>query len=530
MKTAPLQPGVLVVRPATERQQAILTNEAVTFLAELHERFDARRRQLLARRAERQAAWDRGGRLDFLPETRGVREMAWSVTPPPQDLVDRRVEITGPTDAKMVINALNSGASVFMADFEDANTPHWANLLEGQANLRDAVRRELTHESGGKTYRLGEKLATLVVRPRGWHMEERHVKVQGEPMSASLFDFGLYVFHNGARLLADGSGPYLYLPKMESHLEARLWNEVFAYSEHRLGLPLNSIRATVLIETLPAAFEMEEILWELRDRSPALNAGRWDYLFSCIKTLRNRTDLILPDRAAVTMEVPFLRAYARLLVKACHKRGAYAIGGMAAFVPSRKDPAVNESALARVRADKQREVLDGFDGTWVAHPDLVPVARSVFDAALAGKPNQLERQRDDVRVRAHDLLDLHLAGGPTRAGLRLNVEVAIQYIAHWLAGQGAVAIHNLMEDAATAEISRAQVWQWCRHGARLEDGTPVTDGLVRELAAAAAQDLASRVPEAAAGKLPQAAEVFLDVALSDPLPDFLTLSAYRHVP
>ena len=486
--------GVEVLAPAEED---VLTPEALAFVALLQGELGPRRAELLARRHER------SGRPDFLPETRAVREGDWTVAPPPHDLLDRRVEITGPVDRKMMINALNSGARVFMADFEDSCSPTWQNVVEGQRNLIDAVRRTISLETPDKTYRLAEKTATLVVRPRGWHLPERHVLVDGEPVSASLFDFGLACFHNARELLERGSGPYYYLPKLESHLEARLWNDVFALAEQELGLPHASIRATVLIETILAAFEMEEILWELRERSTGLNAGRWDYIFSVIKKL----GAVLPDRAQVTMTVPFIRAYTELLVSTCHKRGAHALGGMAAFIPSRRDPQVNEVALAKVREDKVRESSDGFDGTWVAHPDLVPVATEVFDGVLGTKPNQVERLREDVSVTAEQLLDFDVPGGEiTDDGLRANVSVGVRYLDAWLGGTGAAAIDNLMEDVATSEISRAQVWSWV-HAGRFD--------------AARVREEVAHIEAGDAAK-----EVFEEVALAERFVEFLTLPAY----
>ncbi|HEX5831655.1 MAG TPA: malate synthase A, partial [Gemmatimonadaceae bacterium] len=460
-----------------EARARVLGAEALAFVAELEARFGARRRELLARRQERQAALDAGdpaARLRFLDETRDVREGAWRVAAAPADLDRRWVEITGPVERKMMINALNSGANGFMADFEDALSPTWTNVVEGQANVMDAVRGTLAYTGpDGRAYRLGERLATLLVRPRGWHLEERHARVRGEPVSASLFDAGLFLFHNAREQMAHGTGPYFYLPKLQSHLEARLWNDVFVAAQEWLGVPRGTVRATVLVETLPAAFEMEEILFELREHSAGLNAGRWDYIFSIIKKFRNRPDFVLPDRAQVTMTVPFMRAYAERLVAVCHRRGAHAMGGMAAFVPSRRDAEVNARALEKVREDKRREVGQGFDGTWVAHPDLVPVAAEVFAAALGERAHQKDVLGGGDAVTADDLLRLEVPGGRvTREGVRLNVDVALQYLDAWLRGNGAVAIHNLMEDAATAEISRAQLWQWLRHRAVLDDGRP----------------------------------------------------------
>jgi malate synthase len=454
------------------------------------------------------------------------------VAPAPEDLTDRRVEITGPCDRRMTINALNSGARVWLADLEDASTPHWTNVVGGQVNLRAAIRREVDFTvPGGKSYalRTDQRLATIVVRPRGWHLDERMILVDGAPVVGALVDFGLFFFHNAAELLERGSGPYFYLPKMESHLEARLWNDVFTFAQERLGIPHGSIRATVLIETIPAAFEMDEILYELRDHAAGLNAGRWDYLFSLIKYFRDAgPEFVLPDRGSVGMTAPFMRAYAELMVKTCHRRGAFAMGGMAAFIPSRKDPEVNARALAKVREDKQREAEQGFDGSWVAHPDLVPVCREVFDEVLGDRPNQVDRQRDDVSVGAAELLDLASApGGITRAGLHGNVEVALLYLESWLRGNGAVGIHNLMEDAATAEISRSQIWQWVHNGSTLEDGTVVTEELVREvLDTEVAQIRAERGDAPDDGLLEEARTIFETVALADEFADFLTLPAY----
>jgi malate synthase len=519
--------------PIRGRAAEVLTPEALEFVAGLQREFGGRRLDLLRLRDQRQARLDAGESPQFLPGTKSVRESEWRVAPPAKDLQDRRVEITGPTDRKMLINALNSGARVFMADFEDANTPTWANLVEGQVNLIDAIERTLDFTSPeGKEYRLNPKVATLVVRPRGWQLEERHVEVGGRPVSGSLFDFGLYFFHNARRLLEKGSGPYFYLPKLESHLEARLWNDVFNFAQDGLGVPRGTIRATVLIETILAAFEMEEILYELREHSSGLNAGRWDYIFSVIKKFRNRPDFVLPDRALVTMTVPFMRAYTELLVKTCHKRGAHAMGGMAAFIPSRRDAEVNRVALAKVKEDKDREALAGFDGTWVAHPDLVATATEAFDRVLGERANQLERQRPEVTVTAAELIDVRVPGGSvTENGLRLNVSVGIQYIESWLRGVGAAAINNLMEDVATAEISRSQVWQWIRHSSRLSEGMPVTADLVREIADDELTQVRERLGEDlwAKGRFAQAREVFEEVALSESFPAFLTLVAQRDI-
>ncbi|MEV4201801.1 malate synthase A [Micromonospora globbae] len=525
-----LPEGVEVVGPRHDRYEEILTPPALAFVAELHRAFDARRRDLLAARAARVAALAAGGSLDFLPHTRHVRDGDWRVAPPAPGLVDRRVEITGPTDAKMTVNALNSGAKVWLADLEDANTPRWENVIGGQLNLRDAVDRTLTHTAlDGRRYTLHDgDLATIVVRPRGWHLTEKHILVDGERTSGSLVDFALYLFHCARRQLDRGHGPYFYLPKMESHLEARLWNDVFLSAQDHLGLPRGTIRATVLIETYPAAFEMDEILYELREHAAGLNAGRWDYMFSVIKTFRTRgRDFLLPDRNAVTMTAPFMRAYTELLVRTCHRRGAHAIGGMAAFIPSRRDPQVNETALAKVREDKTREAGDGFDGSWVAHPDLVPVCREVFDAVLGDRPHQIDRTREDVHVTAAQLLDVRATPGRrTEAGLRNAVSVGIQYLTSWLRGTGAVAIFHLMEDAATAEISRSQVWQWLHNGVALDDtGATVDRALVERLADEELAKLPGDPADHAAARA-----LFLEVAVADDFVDFLTLPAYERMP
>jgi malate synthase len=505
----------------------VLTPEALHFVAALHREFDPRRRELLARRAARQAELDAGAMPDFLTETAGIRSAEWSVAAAPVDLDDRRVEITGPVERKMMINALNSGARVFMADFEDALSPTWQNVVEGQANVMEAVRRTLTFDSPeGKAYRLNEETATLLIRPRGWHLVERHTTVQGEPVSASLFDFGLWFFHNAVELLARGSGPYLYLPKLENHLEARMWNDVFVFAQERLGVPRGSVRATVLIETILAAFEMDEILWELREHAAGLNAGRWDYIFSLIKKFRDRPDMVLPDRAQVTMAVTFMRAYTQLLVRTCHRHGAHAIGGMAAFVPNRRDPVVTETALAKVREDKLRESGDGFDGTWVAHPDLVPVAGEIFDRVLGERRNQKDRLREDVTVAADQLLDVRVPDGRiTEAGVRNDVSVALQYLDAWLGGTGAVSIYNLMEDAATSEIARSQLWQWRRHGAQLDDGRTVT----RELYEAIRDEELAKLGRGA-GHLGDAGDLLDGLVLDDEFTEFMTTTAYEGLP
>jgi malate synthase len=529
--------GVTVTGPTTPAYLEVLTPAALNFVAKLQRTFDPHRRELLQRRAARQQQIDRGALPDFLPETAHIRsDRSWHVASIPPDLQRRHVEITGPTERKMLINALNSGADVFMADFEDANSPTWDNLLQGHLNLREAIDplRAIELRTPDKTYRLNDKIAVLLVRPRGWHLTEKHVLVDGQPMSGSLFDFGLYFFHNAKRLLDKGAGPYFYLPKLESHLEARLWNDVFNLAQEELGLSRGTIKVTVLIETILAAFEMEEILYELRDHMAGLNAGRWDYMFSIIKKFRNRPDFAFPDRAQVTMTVPFMRAYTELLVKTCHQRGAHAIGGMAAFIPSRKDPIVNENALKKVREDKLRESDDGFDGTWVAHPDLVPAAKEIFDGVLGDKPHQKEKMREDVNVAASQLIDFTIPGGQiTEAGLRFNLNVALQYIEAWLRGTGAVAIYNLMEDAATAEISRAQVWQWINSPIGvLNDGRKVTKEIVHAMLPDEIEKIRQLYGEAnfAASQIPQAREVFEKVVTETQFIDFLTLVAYEYLP
>ncbi|MET1006070.1 MAG: malate synthase A [Propionibacteriaceae bacterium] len=527
---------VQVTGPAVDHQDEVLTEEALAFVALLQREFGARRNELLERRVTRREDIAQGGTLDFLPETADVRSGEWRVAPAPADLQDRRVEITGPTDAKMAINALNSGARVWLADLEDANTPHWGNVVGGQANLAAAIRRTLTLDvPGGKSYRLNTdaRLATIVMRPRGWHLDEKHLLVDGERTVGGLVDFGLYFFHNARALLDSGSGPYFYLPKMESHLEARLWNDVFTFAEAELGIPHGTVRATVLIETIWAAFEMEEILYELREHASGLNAGRWDYLFSVIKTFRDAgADFLLPDRAAVTMTAPMMRAYTDLLVSTCHRRGAFAMGGMAAFIPSRRDPEINEVAFAKVRDDKEREAGDGFDGSWVAHPDLVAICAEIFDAKLGDAPNQLDVQRE-VTVTADQLLDVtSVPGTITEQGLRGNVEVALLYLESWLRGNGAVGIHNLMEDAATAEISRSQVWQWLHNKVELDTGLTVTPEFVDQVLDEESAKIRTTVGEDvwSGGAYEQAEELFTQVATAEDFEAFLTIPAYETLP
>jgi malate synthase len=529
--------SVQITGPAGDRYDEILTGEAVALVAELQRELGPRRAELLAARERRQQELTAGATLDFLPGTRRVRQDAsWRVAPPAPGLVDRRVEITGPTDKKMTVNALNSGARVWLADFEDANTPLWDNMVTGQLNLKDALDRKIDFTSAdGKSYRLrpDDELATVVVRPRGWHLDEKHVLVDGQRVSGSLFDFALYVAHCARRQLDKGKGPYFYLAKIESHLEARLWNDAFNLAQDRLGIPRGTIRATVLIETIPAAFEMDEILYELRDHSAGLNAGRWDYLFSIIKKFRTRgREFVLPERNAVTMTAPFMRAYTELLVKTCHDRGAHAMGGMAAFIPSRRDPEVNATALAKVRDDKARESGDGFDGSWVAHPDLVPVCQEVFDSVLGDRPNQLDKLRDDVSVGPTDLLAIaKTPGGITEAGLRNNISVGLQYLASWLAGTGAVAIFNLMEDAATAEISRSQVWQWLHNDVTLAEGQQVTGELVEQLIGEELATIREQYGSAYdAARFDEAVALFKEVALADDYAEFLTVPAYERMP
>lgn len=516
-----------------ERTSGVLNNKAVGLLARLQREFGPARARLLADRVARQGRIDNGERPAFLPETASVRDEAWTVPPAPRDLADRRVEITGPTDAKMMINALNSGAKVFMADLEDSATPTWANMVTGQANLADAVRGRLTYQApGGREYAIAAKPAVLMVRPRGWHLSERHVTLDGQAVSASLFDVALYLSNNAHELLARGSGPYLYLPKLQGHREAGVWRQVLDVAEEHLGLPSGSIRATVLVETILAAFEMEEILHALGNHATGLNAGRWDYLFSVIKTFRHDPEFVLPDRSQVTMMAPFMRSYTELLVATCHRRGAHAMGGMAAFVPSRHDTEANERAFKQVRADKEREAVDGCDGTWVAHPDLVPIAMSVFDEALAGAPNQLRRQRDDVKVDARALLDVSLPESTvTQAGVRNNVAVCLRYVEAWLRGSGAVAIDHLMEDAATAEMARVQLWQWRVHEARMDSGEVVSEAMIRRFHHEELDSLKQELSKAdlSTKTAETASSLFEAIALGVELPEFLTVLAYEEV-
>ena len=519
--------------PLDERSRTeILSADALAFLAELHGRFDSRRLELLAARRERRDAIAAGGRLDFLPETREIREdSSWKAAAPRADYADRRVEIIGPTDRKLVIDALNSGATGFMADFEDANSPTWQNQVSGQANLIDAIEGTITYEgSDGRHYKLVDDPATLMVRLRGWHLPERHVSFDGTIGSGALVDFGLFAFHGAPRLAAKGLGAYLYLPKMEDHLEARLWNEVLTFAEDSLGLDRGQFRATVLIETLPAAFQMEEILYELREHSYGMNAGRWDYIFSAIKTFRERPDAVLPDRAAVTMTVPFMRAYTELLVRTCHGRGTFAMGGLSALIPSSTEPEATERAIAAVSADKEREAGDGFDGTWVAHPDVVGVATVAFDAVLGERPNQIERKREDVVPDADALTDLAATPGPvTEAGLRSNINVGFQYLSFWLCGRGAVVLDNQLEDAATVEISRSQIWQWVHNVTKLDDGTVIDRDLVVKILEEELAKIRAEVGEETwgAGRPEETRRVFEAVSLGDEFPDFLTESAYE---
>ena len=521
---------IQVTAPVSDTHKTVLTDEAVAFLKKLSSEFEGRRQQLLAQRRERQARIDRGELPDFLPETANIRKAEWSVASIPKDLLDRRVEITGPVDRKMIINALNCGAEVFMADFEDSNSPTWTNNLDGHVNLRDAINRTITFTSPeGKSYKLNEKTATLLVRPRGWHLDEKHFLVDGKPISGALFDFGLFFFHNAKNLLARGTGPYFYLPKLESHLEARLWNDVFNFSQDYVGIPRGTIRATVLIETILAAFEMDEILYELREHSSGLNCGRWDYIFSFIKKFSKRPDFILPNRAEVTMTQHFLASYVDLLIETCHRRGAHAMGGMAAQIPIKNDPEANEKALAKVREDKLREVKAGHDGTWVAHPGLVSVAKDIFNEYMKG-PNQIALKREKVHVTAKDLLAIP-KGTLTMEGLKWNIDVGLQYLASWLNGNGCVPIYNLMEDAATAEISRAQDWQWVKHGVKLQTGETVSPQMVREATATILEKMKTQMGEEKfkASKLPEAGKILVQLMTSPDFHEFLTLDAYAEL-
>ncbi len=514
----------------THAWERILTPAALAFVSDLASTFESRRQELLEARNVRQAEIDAGALPDFLPQTKHIRKGEWKVASIPHDLDDRRVEITGPVERKMIINALNSGAQVFMADFEDSNSPTWANVMDGQVNLRDAVRRTITYASPeGKRYELGERTATLMVRPRGWHLDEKHVRLDGEPISASLFDFGLFFFHNAQELIDRGSGPYFYLPKMESHREARLWNDVFLYAQYRLGIPKGTIRATVLIETILGAFEMDEILYELRDHSAGLNCGRWDYIFSFIKKFKRHPEFMLPNRGEVTMDRHFLKSYVDLLIQTCHRRGAHAMGGMAAQIPIKNDPEANEKALGKVRQDKLREVLAGHDGTWVAHPGLVPVAKEIFDHHMP-EPNQISRSRDEVHVTAKDLLTAP-KGNITPEGLRCNIDVCMQYLEAWLRGNGCVPIYNLMEDAATAEICRAQVWQWVEFGAEFNDGRRITDKVVQEMIGEQVLDMVNRIgyERFSSGWFPTAARLLESLMTGVDFPEFLTLVAYDYL-
>jgi malate synthase len=521
---------IQVTAPVSDAHKTVLTEEAVTFLKKLSSTFEERRQQLLAQRRERQARIDRGELPDFLPETAGIRAAEWSVASIPKDLMDRRVEITGPVDRKMIINALNCGAEVFMADFEDSNSPTWTNNLDGHVNLRDAINRTITFTSPeGKSYKLNEKTATLLVRPRGWHLDEKHFLVDGKPISGALFDFGLFFFHNAKNQIARGTAPYFYLPKLESHQEARLWNDVFNFSQDYLGIPRGTIRATVLIETILAAFEMDEILYELREHSSGLNCGRWDYIFSFIKKFSKRPDFVLPNRAEVTMTQHFLASYVALLIETCHRRGAHAMGGMAAQIPIKNDPEANEKALAKVREDKLREVKAGHDGTWVAHPGLVSVAKDIFNEYMK-EPNQINVKRPKVNVTAKDLLAIP-KGSMTLEGLKWNIDVGLQYLASWLNGNGCVPIYNLMEDAATAEISRAQDWQWVKHGIKLQSGEAVTPQLVREATSNILDGMKAKMGEEKfkASKLPEAGKILVQLMTSPDFHEFLTLDAYAEL-
>lgn len=523
-----LPEGIQITAPVNDTFATVLTPEALALVAQLHRKYEPRRQELLALRVKRAQALDAGERPDFLPETASVREGDWTIAPLPADLQCRRVEITGPVERKMVINALNSGADSYMTDFEDSNAPNWNNQIQGHINLRDAIRRTIRLEQNGKTYQLNDKVATLLVRPRGWHLDEKHVTIDGQRVSGGIFDFALFMFHNAKELIARGSGPYFYLPKMESHLEARLWNDIFKDTQDALGIPQGTIKATVLIETILAAFEMDEILYELREHSAGLNAGRWDYIFSCIKKFKVDRDFCLADRVKVTMTSPFMRAYALLLLKTCHRRNAPAIGGMSALIPIKNDPEKNEAAMAGIRADKKRDATDGYDGGWVAHPGLVSVAMEEFVAVLGDRPNQIDKQRPDVTVAAADLLDFQPQAPITENGLRMNINVGIHYLGSWLDGNGCVPIHNLMEDAATAEISRSQVWQWIRSPKGvLEDGTKVTAELVRKLIPEELAKVKEIVGPSQA--YDRAAAIFEKMSTQDAFEEFLTLPLYEEI-
>ncbi|PRH24818.1 malate synthase A [Burkholderia multivorans] len=524
-----LPQGMAITGEIKPGYEAILTPDALELVASLHRAFEPRRQALLQARVERTKRLDAGERPDFLPETKAIRDGDWKVAPLPADLQCRRVEITGPVERKMIINALNSGADSYMTDFEDSNAPSWTNQIDGQINLKDAVRRTISLEQNGKSYKLNDKVATLIVRPRGWHLDEKHVTVDGQRVSGGIFDFALFLFHNAKELIARGSGPYFYLPKMESHLEARLWNDIFVAAQEAIGIPRGTIRATVLIETILAAFEMDEILYELREHSSGLNAGRWDYIFSAIKKFKNDRDFCLADRSKITMTVPFMRAYALLLLKTCHKRNAPAIGGMSALIPIKNDPEANEKAMAGVRSDKQRDATDGYDGGWVAHPGLVPIAMEEFVKVLGDKPNQIGKQRDDVQVEGKNLLDFQPEAPITEAGLRNNINVGIHYLGAWLDGNGCVPIHNLMEDAATAEISRSQVWQWIRSPKGvLDDGRKVTAELVREFAKAELENV-KRSVGGNTQPYERAAAIFEQMSTSEGFTEFLTLPLYEEI-
>ncbi|MBU9675627.1 malate synthase A [Burkholderia multivorans] len=524
-----LPQGMAITGEIKPGYEAILTPDALELVAALHRAFEPRRQALLQARVERTKRLDAGERPDFLPETKAIREGDWKVAPLPADLQCRRVEITGPVERKMIINALNSGADSYMTDFEDSNAPSWTNQIDGQINLKDAVRRTISLEQNGKSYKLNDKIATLIVRPRGWHLDEKHVTVDGQRVSGGIFDFALFLFHNAKELIARGSGPYFYLPKMESHLEARLWNDIFVAAQEAIGIPRGTIRATVLIETILAAFEMDEILYELREHSSGLNAGRWDYIFSAIKKFKNDRDFCLADRSKITMTVPFMRAYALLLLKTCHKRNAPAIGGMSALIPIKNDPEANEKAMAGVRSDKQRDATDGYDGGWVAHPGLVPIAMEEFVKVLGDEPNQIGKQRDDVQVEGKNLLDFQPEAPITEAGLRNNINVGIHYLGAWLDGNGCVPIHNLMEDAATAEISRSQVWQWIRSPKGvLDDGRKVTAELVREFSKAELENV-KRSVGGNTQPYERAAAIFEQMSTSEGFTEFLTLPLYEEI-